>query len=455
MSITAEAPGQSPVRGAGRCGGRGPGAGRDAVVGEVGRRAGRGGRPGPAAHLGLGGGRGRGGRRGRRPRPGQAAAALRLDRGLAHPCGRALPRRGETPSGPGQGVDRSAGPDPARPGRRGRCPRNRPTSSSGPSTDLPSGDLVRRRGEKVLLRQAGHLDATELARAGRHLVEVVDPDTVDRRLEAALERAGTCRAPDPVPLDQPGPRRRRQGPGPRDGRGRRPAPRRPAAAHLPRRCPRPSHRPGRPGRSAATLATTAPGSGTPWSPPPTTRSTPACRPRPTAPPPDCSSPSTSRPSRATWRQPGSAPPPTAPNSHPKPCAGSPVTPRLIPAVLGTHGEVLDLGRLRRPVTTAIWTALILRDRHCTFPACRRPPLMCHAHHITPLGRRWRNQPRQPRPLMRPPSPDHPPHALADTPQSRRIEDPNSNHHPPSAPIPPGSDIDHEWDNRASWNHRRS
>ena len=55
---------------------------------------------------------------------------------------------------------------------------------------------------------------------------------------------------------------------------------------------------------------------------------------------------------------------------------------VIPAVLGTLGEVLDLGRLRRLVTTAIWTALILRDRHCTFPACTRPPLMCHAHHLT-------------------------------------------------------------------------
>ena len=55
-------------------------------------------------------------------------------------------------------------------------------------SDLPSGDLVRRRGEKVLLRQAGHLDATELAKASRHLVEVVDPDAVDRRLEAQLER---------------------------------------------------------------------------------------------------------------------------------------------------------------------------------------------------------------------------------------------------------------------------
>ena len=32
--------------------------------------------------------------------------------------------------------------------------------------DLPSGAWVRRRGEKVLLRQAGHLDATDLAKAG-------------------------------------------------------------------------------------------------------------------------------------------------------------------------------------------------------------------------------------------------------------------------------------------------
>ncbi len=54
--------------------------------------------------------------------------------------------------------------------------------------DLPSGDLVRRRGEKVLVRQAGHLNASDLAKAGRHLAEVVDPDAVDRRLEAQLER---------------------------------------------------------------------------------------------------------------------------------------------------------------------------------------------------------------------------------------------------------------------------
>ncbi|MBA2463378.1 MAG: DUF222 domain-containing protein [Nocardioidaceae bacterium] len=54
---------------------------------------------------------------------------------------------------------------------------------------------------------------------------------------------------------------------------------------------------------------------------------------------------------------------------------------LIPAVLGTRGEVLDLGRTHRLVTTVLWLALILRDRHCTFPGCRRPPVACDAHHL--------------------------------------------------------------------------
>jgi len=33
------------------------------------------------------------------------------------------------------------------------------------------------------------------------------------------------------------------------------------------------------------------------------------------------------------------------------------------------------------VTPAIWKALVARDRHCRFTGCRRPPLMCHAHHV--------------------------------------------------------------------------
>jgi Domain of unknown function (DUF222) len=54
---------------------------------------------------------------------------------------------------------------------------------------------------------------------------------------------------------------------------------------------------------------------------------------------------------------------------------------VIPAVLGSTGEVLDVGRSSRLVTPGIWKALVARDRHCRFPGCRRPPLMCHAHHV--------------------------------------------------------------------------
>ena len=54
---------------------------------------------------------------------------------------------------------------------------------------------------------------------------------------------------------------------------------------------------------------------------------------------------------------------------------------LTPVVLGTEGEVLDVGRTRRLVTEAIWKALVVRDKHCTFPGCSRPPIACDAHHI--------------------------------------------------------------------------
>ena len=54
---------------------------------------------------------------------------------------------------------------------------------------------------------------------------------------------------------------------------------------------------------------------------------------------------------------------------------------IIPIVLGTEGEVLDVGRAQRLVTPAIWKALVERDRRCRFPGCRRPPVACDAHHI--------------------------------------------------------------------------
>ncbi|HJR39231.1 MAG TPA: DUF222 domain-containing protein [Nocardioidaceae bacterium] len=50
-------------------------------------------------------------------------------------------------------------------------------------------------------------------------------------------------------------------------------------------------------------------------------------------------------------------------------------------VLGSHSEILDVARTRRLVTAAIWKALVVRDRHCAFPGCRRAPIACDAHHI--------------------------------------------------------------------------
>ena len=54
---------------------------------------------------------------------------------------------------------------------------------------------------------------------------------------------------------------------------------------------------------------------------------------------------------------------------------------IIPAVLGTTGQVLTLGRERRLFTGAIRRALILRDGGCAFPGCDRPPRWCDGHHI--------------------------------------------------------------------------
>jgi hypothetical protein len=54
---------------------------------------------------------------------------------------------------------------------------------------------------------------------------------------------------------------------------------------------------------------------------------------------------------------------------------------VLPVVLGGRSEVLDVGRARRLVTPPIWQALVIRDRHCAFPGCARPPVACDAHHL--------------------------------------------------------------------------
>jgi hypothetical protein len=54
---------------------------------------------------------------------------------------------------------------------------------------------------------------------------------------------------------------------------------------------------------------------------------------------------------------------------------------IIPIVLGSDGEPLNVGRTKRLVTPAILAALWVRDKTCTFPGCGRPPQWCSAHHV--------------------------------------------------------------------------
>ena len=54
---------------------------------------------------------------------------------------------------------------------------------------------------------------------------------------------------------------------------------------------------------------------------------------------------------------------------------------ITPAVLGTAGEPLDIGRAQHLITPAQRKALVLRDRGCSFPGCHRPPKYCDGHHI--------------------------------------------------------------------------
>ncbi|MGZ0151467.1 DUF222 domain-containing protein [Kribbella sp. WER1] len=53
--------------------------------------------------------------------------------------------------------------------------------------------------------------------------------------------------------------------------------------------------------------------------------------------------------------------------------------KIIPLVLGTNSEPLDVGRSERLVTRAIRRALNARDNGCV--VCNAPPVMCDAHHL--------------------------------------------------------------------------
>ncbi|BBE21814.1 hypothetical protein MN0502_06970 [Arthrobacter sp. MN05-02] len=59
---------------------------------------------------------------------------------------------------------------------------------------------------------------------------------------------------------------------------------------------------------------------------------------------------------------------------------------LIPLVLGSSGQVLDIGRAQRLFPPHLRRALVARDKGCAFPDCTIPASWCEAHHITPWSR---------------------------------------------------------------------
>ena len=54
---------------------------------------------------------------------------------------------------------------------------------------------------------------------------------------------------------------------------------------------------------------------------------------------------------------------------------------LIPLLLGSKSEPVDIGRKTRSIPAALRRILVARDRGCAFPGCDRPPRHCEGHHI--------------------------------------------------------------------------
>lgn len=54
---------------------------------------------------------------------------------------------------------------------------------------------------------------------------------------------------------------------------------------------------------------------------------------------------------------------------------------IIPTVLNSCGEPVNLGAAERYFTPAQIRRLWLRDRHCTYPGCEAPASWCDAHHL--------------------------------------------------------------------------
>lgn len=260
--------------------------------------------------------------------------------------------------------------------------------------DLPGNPFLRRRGEAHLLDLATRMDASDLARAGRHLVHVVDPDRQDRKDEAALgreERAAHQQRFLSVRDDGAGGVRIA-------GRGSAEDCAVLRAALLPFTRPQPgSSSDEQPGHALADQAGAHPDQ----------PSVPGADPR------DHGARLWDALVQLARHALDSDLPPDSHGARPRVTVTIPLgdllaglgvgrcedgtevsaeTVRrwacdadLIPVTLGTNGELLDVGRRHRLVTRGLWAALVVRDEGCAFPGCARPPVMCQAHHIRHWG----------------------------------------------------------------------
>ncbi len=245
--------------------------------------------------------------------------------------------------------------------------------------DLPGAAHLRRRAEKTLVRYATRFDATDLARTGRHLLAVVDPDGTDRKLEAQLEREDRAAHADrhlAITDDGAGGVRIKGRGSVEDGAIWK-------AVILPLTCPVPAvdeadgggpvYDPRDHGARAWDAATAVFQHALNSENVPDSHGAPARL-------------LVTMTRESLLEDLAQAQTTTAITAD-----GLDLPPgvvrrlacdaEIIPVVLGSHGELLDVGRTTRTVTVPIWHALVARDRHCAFPGCTRPPVMCHAHHL--------------------------------------------------------------------------
>ncbi len=239
---------------------------------------------------------------------------------------------------------------------------------------LPLAEHVRRRGEEVLLEEAGRLNASDLHRAGRHLASVVDPDREERAAEQALDREeraahlGRCLS---VTEDGCGGVRVRGRGSVEDGAVLRAALlplTKPVPAVDPVTCadqPDPRDHGARMWDGLVQLAQHALDTDLP-------PASHGARPR-VAVTVDAQT-LHGHTAGVGATEDGLDLPDTTIRRLACDCD-------LIRVLLDADGCVLDVGRTQRLITPAIWTALVARDTHCAFPGCSRPPVMCHAHHI--------------------------------------------------------------------------